>query len=139
MNVLNRKYPAVFKGLADQSAWWSYSVCVAAIAGHVRPCRPFQIIRIRILAGIREDSEARTGSPKAIRQVVIRSTRHVSHDDCRVRSPDTRRKRILVTTRRLHCVRGRSHSCSGVDASDVSHADVPEVSNSRHREVGSDE
>jgi multidrug efflux pump subunit AcrB len=32
---------------------------------------------IVVLAAIREDVEARTGSPKAIRQVVVRSTRHV--------------------------------------------------------------
>ena len=127
MNVLNRKYPAVFKGLADRSARWSYDDVVL-----------FQIIRIRILAGIREDSEARTGSPKAIRRVVVRSTRHVSHDDCRIRSPDTRWKRILATTRRLHCGRSRSHSCPDVGASVVRHADVLEVSSSRRRDVGGD-
>ena len=128
MNVLNRKYPAVFKGLAGRSARWSYDDAV-----------PFQIIRIRIPAGIREDSEVRTGSSKAIWQVVVGSTRDVSHDDCRVRSFDTRWKRILATTCRLHCGRSRSHSCPDVGASVVRHADVLEVSSSRCRDVGGDE
>ena len=127
MNVLNRKYPAVFKGLAGRSARGSYDDAV-----------PFQIIRIRIPAGSHEDSEACTGSSKAIWKVVVRSTRYVFHDDCRVRSPDTRRRRILATTHRLHCGRIRSHSCPAVGASVVRHADVLEVSSSRRRDVGGD-